>query len=340
MMNITVCGGGNLGHVCAGFLAAQDCCRVSLLTSSPSRWSSVIEVHDCKGQTFRGTLHKVSSHPEDVIPGADLVLLCLPGFAIREVLLAVRPCLSDSTWVGSVVSSTGFFFEALELLPASQVLFGFQRVPFIARTLTYGHAAELKGYKDSLTAAVEHSPRPEYVRTTLQQMFSTPVRLAGSYYEVSLSNSNPLLHPARLYTLWGDWKPGMTWDAVPEFYAGWTDDASHLYVTMDLEFRQLLDCIGVSAESIPPVLDYYGCSDVPSLTRKLSSIPAFQNIPAPMRALGDGRFVPDFSSRYFTEDFPFGMRSIVSVARDKGVSMPVTERVYQWGIRMTELYAK
>ena len=34
-MNITICGGGNLGHVVAGYLSSQSANAVSLLTSRP-----------------------------------------------------------------------------------------------------------------------------------------------------------------------------------------------------------------------------------------------------------------------------------------------------------------
>ena len=75
---------------------------------------------------------------------------------------------------------------------------------------------------------------------------------------------------------------------------------------MDREFQQLLQVLPVREGSIPTILDYYESSDAASLTRKLRSIQAFKGILAPMKAV-EGGFVPDFSSRYFTEDFPYGL---------------------------------
>ena len=46
MTKICICGGGNLGHVCAGFLSAQSDVEVNLLTTHPDSWSSTIEVDD------------------------------------------------------------------------------------------------------------------------------------------------------------------------------------------------------------------------------------------------------------------------------------------------------
>ena len=328
-MRICICGGGNLGHVCAGFLANRGH-QVSILTTKPERWSQTIGVVAPDG-SFKGKLAQVSSHPDEVIPQAEIVLVCLPGFAIHDELTKIKPYLSKNSLVGTVVSSTGFFFEAFEVLPADIALFGFQRVPFISRIIEYGQKAELKGYKESLHVAIEQTEDKESVRVVLEQLFEKPVTLAGSFYEVSLSNSNPILHPSRLYTMWRDWQPGIVYPHNPQFYAEWTLEASTLLLQMDDEFQSLLKKLGLKEGCIPPILDYYESTDADSLTQKLRSIKAFQNIASPMKAVERG-FIPDFSSRYFTEDFPYGMRFIVETAQKHHVSIPTTENIYQWGL--------
>lgn len=330
-MKITICGGGNLGHVCAGFLASQPDNEVSLLTTRPDAWSPTIEVIDPNGKAYHGILSGISSQAQDVIPNAEIVLICLPGFAIHEVLLNIAPLIGPNTWVGTVVSNTGFFFEAMKLLPNTQPLFGFQRVPFISRINEYGHKAELKGYKESLSVAIEQAQDKEIIRSTLEGLFKTPIRLLGSHYEVSLSNSNPLLHTSRLYTMWKDWQPGIVYDKNPEFYSDWTIEASEMYIAMDREFQALLKVLGVKEGSIPTVLDYYESKDAEFLTKKISSIPAFQGISSPMKQV-DGGWIPDFSSRYFLEDFPYGLRFISALMCEKGLNTPNVNTVYTWGI--------
>jgi hypothetical protein len=333
-MKITICGGGNLGHVVAGFLSSQEEHQVSLLTTRPEAWISEIEVVDCRGKVFHGKLDQISAKASEVINGRDLVIVCLPGFAIHDVLTEIRPFLSSETLVGTVVSSTGFFFEAMKLLPDNQPLFGFQRVPFISRIIEYGHSAELKGYKESLSVAVEQTADKESVRSLLEELFCAPTKLLDSYYEVSLSNSNPLLHTARLYSLWKDWKPGISYDSNPGFYEEWTVETSELYIAMDKEFQILLKRIGVKDGAIPPVLQYYESDDAESLTKKISSISAFKGIASPMKTNGCGKYEPDFNSRYFTEDFPYGMRFIVEVAEKYQIEIPMIQHVYNWGMEM------
>jgi len=335
-MKICICGGGNLGHVTAGFLSSQEKLRVSLLTSRPEQWSRHLEVIDNDGRTFRGKLDKISSDPKLVVPDADMILVCLPGFAIHDVLVGIEPFLNRQTWVGTVVSSTGFFFEAMKVLPKGQPLFGFQRVPFISRIVNYGHVAELKGYKESLSVAVEQTKDKETVRWTLEHMFKTPTRLLGSYYEASLSNSNPLLHTSRLYTMWKDWEPGMSYNRNPGFYTEWTEETSELYINMDEEFQLLLDKLNIQDGCIPSVLKYYESEDAKTLTKKISSIPAFQGILSPMILNRFGMYEPDFSSRYFTEDFSYGLRFIIETSQQQMLRLPLLEKVYNWGINIVK----
>lgn len=340
-MTLTLCGGGNLGHVIAAF-AAHRGYDVQLLTRHPERWNCDISIDTPDGKVITGRISRISNQPSAVIPQADMVLLCLPGYAIGDCLTAIAPHLSSSTPVGSVVSSTGFFFEALEKLPATTPLFGFQRVPFIARTGEYGRSAHLLGYKPQLHVAYisryevrgarcEDTQERSLFFRQLEQLFDTEVVPLGSHYEASLTNSNPLLHTSRLYSMWHTWHEGTVYPTQNRFYADWTDEASALLIAMDREFFQLLDVLPVRPGSIPTILDYYESCDAPSLTRKLRSIPAFQDILSPMEAVAGG-FVPDFHSRYFTEDFPYGLAIVRRLMQEHAISAPHIEQVFLWGM--------
>lgn len=102
---------------------------------------------------------------------------------------------------------------------------------------------------------------------------------------------------------------------------------------MDEEFQSVLRALGIERNVIPPLLDYYESVDAKTLTSKIKSIPAFQSIKSPMKKISDG-WIPDFPSRYFTEDFPFGLRYIKDVAKSQSVNTPFINEVYEWGIKM------
>lgn len=332
-MKICICGGGNLGHVVAGFVAAQGKHDVRILTQRPERWSEDLVIEAPNQTTYSGHLSGIFSDAKQAISDAEIVLLCLPGFAIRNTLLQIKDFLKPDAAVGTVVSSTGFFFQAIELLPKEQTLFGFQRVPFISRVIEYGHRASLLGFKDSLNLAIEHSDNPEQLRDVLADMLQTPIQLLANHYEASLSNSNPLLHPSRLYSLWKDWEEGIVYSRIPLFYEEWTDEAAQLYIDMDKELQTLLEHLPVRKGSIPTVLDYYESTDATSLSNKLRSIEAFKGIKSPMQEV-EGGYIPDFKSRYFTEDFPYGLAVVHKLAQEKNIDTPTIEKVLNWGMKM------
>lgn len=326
-MKICICGGGSLGHVCAGVMASQGDVELNILSGHPDRWQKTITVTDLDGKQFIAKINSISSKPEEVVAGQDIVLLCLPGYLIEKTLRDIKPFVGTAA-VGTVVSSTGFFFFAHDILGKDAKLFGFQRVPFISRVAEYGKTANLLGYKSSLAAVLENLEERESFRRDLERLFITPVSLLDSFYEVALSNSNPILHTGRLYTMFHE-RENEVFDHNILFYKEWTDEASQLLIDMDSEFFKLLDVLDV--HTLPTLLDYYESTDAASLTKKIKSIPAFQTITSPMAEV-EGGWKADFKSRYFTEDFPYGLRWIKELTDKHQIETPTIDKVYQWGM--------
>lgn len=336
MIRICICGGGSLGHVCAGVLASNHDVSVNVFTRKPDLWNNTIKVKDFNGKRYLGKLAVISNNPEEAVKNCDIIFLCLPGYAIENELNSIKPFISSNTIVGSIVCSSGFFFFAHKILDVDAKLFGFQRTPFIARVEKYGHSANLLGYKHQVSIAVENILDNEAFKLTVEKLWQTPVKLLNSFYEVSLSNSNPILHTGRLYSMFHNWD-GSPFDHNILFYEEWTAESSNTIIEMDREFFRLLEKLPITQGSIIPLLDYYECSDAQSLTKKIQNISAFKGILSPMKEVQDG-WVPDFENRYFTEDFPFGLKFINDLAKDKGVCTPMINKVYEWGIQMINGY--
>lgn len=333
MKIITICGGGSLGHVIAGWISARGHAVVNILTNRPEKWNHEIKVDTPDGLVLGGEIAKISNKPDDIIPESDVVLLCLPGFLIEGELHKIKNHLNPKTFVGSVFSSTGFFFEAIKVLGDKQPLWGFQRVPFISRVEEYGKSAHLLGYKDGHNIAIENVSNEEKVQfaSMMQVWFERSITILNNYYEASLTNSNPLLHTSRLYTMFGGENEGKVFDQMIFFYEEWTEAAADMYIKMDEELFNLLKVLPVSPNYLPTALDYYESHDAKSLAAKLVSIKGFKGITSPMKQV-DGGWVADFESRYFTEDFPFGLKYIWQLAHEKGISCPNIDKVYEWGM--------
>ena len=100
---------------------------------------------------------------------------------------------------------------------------------------------------------------------------------------------------------------------------------------MDEEFFRLLRVLPVSEGYLPPVLEYYESHDAQSLAAKLCSIQGFKGIISPMKQVDSG-WIPDYQSRYFTEDFPYGLRYIWQLAHENNIDCPNIDLVYEWGM--------
>lgn len=327
---ICIVGGGSLGHVIAGWLSNKGF-NVSLLTRKPEKWSKdlIITTPTC---IFNTKLEKITYDPKEVIPNSEVVLLTVPGFANKEELELIRPHLKPASYVGGVFCSSGFFFEAMDILPKNIKLWGFQRVPFISRTVKYGHEAALLGYRPEFHIAIERDSNneKEFFRKWVEDAFGSKTKLMNNFYEVSITNSNPILHTARLYTMFSTWDERTRWDHNILFYEEWTIEAAELLIKMDTELFRILKHLPVTPDYLIPLIDYYESTDAESLKNKLSSIIGLKGITSPM-IKDDAGWYPDYGNRYFTEDFGYSLRYIWELGKKYGVKMPNIDKVYQWG---------
>lgn len=325
---ICICGGGNLGHVTAGHLASRGDLDVRLLTRHPDRFQDntlLIETPD--GKCEKGRMNVVTDSPAVAVADADIVLLCLPGFAIAQELNLIAPFLSPKATVGSIFCSSGFFPMAEKIMPEGTPLFGFQRVPYIARIQEYGRKAHLTGFRPECHIATLSVEDRDGFRDMMESIFGVHVSLLDSHLEVTLTNSNPLLHPSRMYALFHDHE---NYDHIPMFYEDWDNFSSETYIACDNEFQRIREALGIPQEAIPTALEHYESHDAESMTRKITSIPSLKGIPVPMLKAEGGGYIPDYSNRYLTEDIPFGMLITKSYALHLGIKTPTIDRIILW----------
>lgn len=325
MKTICICGGGGLGHTVSGYLAAKGY-LVNILSNHAKQWHHTITIYDCKGKSIQGHLNTISEKPEDVIPQSDIVLLTLPGYMIAETLKAIKPHVKPNTYIGSIFSSSGFFFIAQDIFPEGANLFGFQRVPFISRVKEYGSSAYLSGYRDILHLAT-YGFEANGFEKEIEKMFDIPTDLLDNYLEAALTNSNPILHPSRLYSLFKDYQRGMSYPQELYFYETWDEESSEILIACDNEFQTILNCFNI--HKIPTLLEHYESHDIESITKKISSLKPLHGIKAPMIHTNNG-YVPDFSNRYFLEDIPYGMLILKILAEHLQVSTPTMDKILFW----------
>lgn len=329
-MRIVICGGGSLGHTCAGVFSTRQDVIVDLYTNHPGRWNKTFKVNLPSGEHIIGKLDRVDNDPSHLIPQADIVFLCLPAYLVEETILRIKPFLKKESIIGAVVGNSGIFIHCHKHLPQDTKIFSFQRVPYISRVVEYGKEANLLGYRDKLIMATENIVNRTMFREQMERLFGEPITLADSFYEVTLSNSNPILHTGRLYTMWHNWD-GTPFGRCSLFYKEWTDEASRLEIEMDNEFFALLNVLHVETNHIATLLEHYESKNAEEMTAKLRSIPSLSTILSPMKKVEAG-WLPDFTSRYFTEDFPFGLKLIRDLSQEHHLETPHIDQVLNWGL--------
>ena len=131
-------------------------------------------------------------------------------------------------------------------------------------------------------------------------------------------------------TLFADYQNGVIYSQNPLFYEEWSDESSKLLFACDEEHQRLCQALSqLDLSSVRSLKEHYESETPEALTQKIRSIPAFRGLFSPMK-LVDGGFVPDFQSRYFTADFPYGLDILIQLATLAGVSVPYMEEASAW----------
>lgn len=215
-----------------------------------------------------------------------------------------------------------------------RVICGLQRVPSVARLIHYGESVAAIGYRKALFAAALPAGEGRRCAEMLSALFDMSCTVLPHYLNVTLTPSNPLLHTVRCKTLFGDFHPGKIYSEVPLFYEEWTDETSELLLTCDEEVQGLCRALSpLELSFVRSLREHYESTTPQALTRKIRSIQGFKGLTSPVLRQGQG-FVPDFESRYFRADFPYGLHILCEIAALAGHPVPTLTLLYDWYVSL------
>lgn len=332
---VAVCGGGSLAHVIAAVAGANPDFEVRVLTRRPAEWSETLRVL-FEDVELRGRIAVASSDPADVIPGAHVVGLAVPSVARPEVLARIAPYVEPGQWVGSFPGFGGFDWLARSILGPGPRLFGTQRVPFVCRKLEYGHVVEVTGVRPQTFVAALPATAVTEIADLLHDLLGVAIVPMGNYLCVSLSLSNPVFHPSRIYSYFRDWHPGVTYPTPELFYEDWDERATEAFARLDAEVQAICRALPLDMAYVKPIVQHYEVPSLAALSAKIRGIRALRGRPLPLRRNGHG-YVPDLSAYYFTEDIPYGAVVLRAIAEVTGVETPFLSEVVEWGGRILGL---
>ena len=335
-MKICVIGGGNIGTAIAADLARKN--QVTMLTGHPTNWKKELFSHDTDtGEGFQAILNDITDSAEKAVKDAQVVFLTVPSFLMEQEIRRCEPYLAPGKIFCVMPGTGGAEFLCRGLLEKGGILAGFDRVTHVSRLETYGKCVNVAKKKKVRIAAL---PKTEVVSVAalMSELFEMECTPLENYLTVTFTPSNPLLHTARVFDLFGDYKEGMTWPRNILFYGEWTNFASEVMLECDAELQALCRRIeaaqNINLQGVIPLKEHYGVETISELTDKMQSIKSLQNITSPMSLRGEN-YIPDFNSRYFLEDFPYGLcilRGFIEVA---GLSAPYMDKILKWYCQIT-----
>ncbi len=312
-MNITIIGSGNIAHALIACMRQDSYKELYILTSNPFK-SEYIESVGCKG---KGKFNIITNNPKDIIPYSDLIIFTIPAHIREKYVKKIAPYIKEGTLIGAFPGIAGFNEEIERNINKNINVFASQRVPYIARIKEKGKLV-VTDKKEELFIAVKKDSKK--VKGLLENLLDIKVILLDNFLEVNLSNSNPILHSARLYDILINQKL----NKEDYFYREWSVESSKILLAMDEEFMQIVKKLNLNIKSLK---EHYKVKDEIEMTEKIKSINSFKNIKIPKLKLKDG-YILDYTSRYFSEDIGKSLLYIKEYAKRLNIKTPIIDKVY------------
>lgn len=366
MRTLTTCivGGGNASHVLIPLLSEAGH-QVHLWTRRPDDWQDQITCQVQDGRTgvttqvHHGRIAKKSSDPSEVIPDADVIILCLPVHAYRPALTQLAPFISrdkDEVFVGTIFGQAGFNWmvhgdvERPHNL-TNVVTFAIGSIPWICRTAEYGRAGINYGPKNVNTVAV--TPRDRFFRLNdifLHDISVRPYRKGkfelAEFMDLTLSVDNQILHPARCYGLWkrygGRWA---TEEEVPYFYRDFDRLSADILVRLDDEYTLIRSALKkrFPDRTFTYMLSYLELENLNHQSGQVDVLSSLRDsvqlasIRTPVvrvegeNGVANATYQLNTQCRFFTDDIPYGLLIAKWLAEELGVqNTPMIDEVIQW----------
>ena len=329
-MNITIIGAGNIGTQIATHCAFKGHC-VTMFTSKYDLISKTLNIVNELGETtLSGDIACATDDAKLAFGDADLVFVTVPAFHMQKTAKTLLPYIKAGAKICLVPGSGGGEFAFKECIDKGCVLFGLQRVPSVARLVEYGKTVCATGYRDELFVASIPTSYTKECADIISGIFDMKCSVMPSYLNITLIPSNPILHTTRLKTIFSDYYAGKTYDNVPLFYEGWTDESSSLLLACDNEVQNICKALDIFDLSFVKSLKiHYESEDAQQLTRKITSIKSFKGLKTPCVESENG-FAPNLDSRYFTADFSFGLTILIQIADFLNLPCPNMKETMAW----------
>lgn len=326
---ISVIGGGNIGTQVACVCAAKGC-EVTIFSSRPDAYNGTLEIIDENNCVTTGKIQCVTSSLKNAIEESEFVFVTYPAFKLKELAENMLPFVKKGMIICVMPGTGGTEFAFGECIHAGAVLCGLQRVPSVARLEQYGKRVRCEGLRNELFLATIPIGTSEKITRFISGLWEIPCYVLPNYLSVTLTPSNQILHTTRLRTLFNDYVDGKIYSNNPLFYGEWSDKSSELLIACDEELQKLCkNLTELDMSNVRSLKLHYESKTIKAMTEKLRSIKSLHNLRSPMVQINGG-WIPDFQSRYFTADFPYGLAIIEELGKIIEFELPNIHSTMDW----------
>ena len=352
---IVICGGGSSAHTLIPFLK-DSVFDVSIYTSRPEKWHKQIELewHNPSGEVmgrYSNELKKASNNPQELIPTADYIVLCMPVHKYRVCLREIAPFIDKkkTVFLGTVYGQGGFNWMVDEIKKQHElnnvVTFAFGLLPWICRIIEYGHIGVTYGGKAVNYAACF----PKFYFNQLnEELFETigykwfgkgHTEQSDDFLSLTLSVDNQIIHTSRCYGLYKVYGP--TWkkkEDVPMFYRDYDDVSAMLLANLDADYSKIREKIKAlyPQKSFRHMLDYLALERFSNQSHNTDIKESFVtsqtlvSIATPVVQNEDGLWEIDRNHRFFLDDIYYGNCIAKWMAEQLGVETPTIDDILHW----------
>lgn len=314
-MNICICGGGNIAHAFACDLSSKNF-NINILTRQPDLWRKHISGIVDSTPVY-ADITNISNNPK-ILSDADFIIISVPTSVHYEYIKFICKYINRNSIIIVTPTLGGTYFLFTHYFPDNQIVF-LQRTPFVSRIVQYGSVVNYSK-KTSLDIFFSNFKNNSH-KEIISNLLSVPLYELDNFWYLVMSNSNPVIHVARIFEILSNKYP---LQHNPLFYAEWGDTASDMSLYLDAEIQTIFSYMNL--KNFKSLKKHYDVNNSKEFTNKMNSINSLKNITSPM-IVQNGFYSFDFNSRYFTEDLPYGTCFTRFIASILNIDMPKTDIV-------------
>ena len=314
MAHAVIAAAGSRGH------------RVRVCTRQPRSWLRIVSATLPNGNRIEGALDFATSDHRDALRDADMALVCLPHCARWKALMSMSRHLRPGMLVGALPGFGGFTFAARHILPKDTVIFGTQRIPFVARKVKYGSEVEIRGIRRQTFLGASPAGKARAVAHVFEAALGVRTVPVPHLMNIELSPSNSVVNPARMYSLFNS--PKRLLSGREEFFLDWDIQSSEILLRIDADLQASRRLLPRDTSFVAPILLQYDACDAAHLTDQFRSLRSLAGRQVPVRGRGQARM--DLASAYVTEDLDHGLPVLHEILKKAGAEASSLTSILQW----------